>query len=364
MTARADWLERLLPLVRKNIVLSYAIAAGCFAFALGLRWVLRDILPGGAPYITFFIAVLLATLFGGVGPGIIVLVASGVAAWFLWLPTATPVQVNAALAASALFSTIGAMTIYVVHLLNRTVERLLAAQDRAETQLYLTAMAEQQLAQLNGELRHRNKNTFSVLSALVVQTAKQEKDVSKFAANLRGRLSAMGAAQDLMISSQYRGADLRALVNDTLAPIVPPGDSRLALSGPSFFLPTDVATPLALVIHELATNSVKFGAWSNEAGRVSCHWLVRKSWEPGFPLVLSWTESGGPPAVTPARSGLGTVLIERSLPDASVVRTFDAGGMTCTINLNVTDVTTTSGVSQRSKQEPTASALGSELVNS
>ena len=161
-TGNADWLERL-PLLRKNIILSYAIAAGCFAFALGLRWALRNTLPGGVPYITFFIAVLLSTLFGGFGPGVMVLLASVLVAWFWLLPTATPSQISAALTASALFSTICAMIIYVVDLLNRTVERLLAAQDRAENQLYLTAMAERQLAQLNGELRHRNKNSFSVL---------------------------------------------------------------------------------------------------------------------------------------------------------------------------------------------------------
>jgi two-component sensor histidine kinase len=334
-----DWLERL-PELRKNVFLSYGFAAAVFICSCVARWAIHDLLPVGVPYITFFIAVLLATLVGGLGPGIMVLMSSVVVAWFWWLPQATTAHVQSSITASVLFAVISGMIIYVVDLLNRTVERLLATQERAENQLYLTAMAEQQLAQLNGELRHRNKNTFSVLASLVAQTARHETDIAMFADKLRSRLSAMGSAQDLMISSQFRGVDLQNLLNKTVAPIVPPGENRFECSGGKFFLTSDVASPLALVIHELATNCVKYGAWSNEVGRVFCRWHVPKEWEDGASIVLTWRETGGPPTAVPERTGLGTVLIEKSLPDTTVERTFNGDGMVCIMHINTADATT------------------------
>ena len=252
--SKVEQLLAALPSIRRRTGLAYAIGIGLFAISLAARIALQDVLPPGLPYFTFFIAVLLSTLLGGVGPGIVALMLSVVAAWHLLLPTKTSLQFNEAVAASFLFIAICSMIIFVVHLLNQAVERLLKAQDRAETQLYLTAMAEQRLKHVNDELKHRNKNTFAMIAALVAQGSRREKDVGKFAEALRGRLLAMGTAQDLILGNQSQGTDLKALITKTVEPIVPPGKNRLEIEGAEFFLPTELATSLALVIHELATN--------------------------------------------------------------------------------------------------------------
>lgn len=333
------WLE-VLPKIRKQTGLAYAAAIGIFAISLGARLALTGVLPPGLPYFTFFIAVLLATLVGGLGPGLLTLAFSVGAAWHLLLPTRTPDQFQEAIVASLLFAFIGAMIIAVTHLLNRTVERFLKLQDRAETQLYLTAMAEQRLKNLNDELKHRNKNTFALIAALVAQGSRRETDIERFAEALRSRLMAMGTAQDLILSSHFQGTDLKTLVSKTLEPIVPPGPKRLETEGPEFFLPTEIATPLALVIHELGTNGLKYGAWANDTGRISVRWKLDHDTDPETNLILTWAEAGGPKVNRPDRTGFGTLLIERTLPDASVERAFAAGGFTCTITLRIRNLNT------------------------
>lgn len=333
------WLEAL-PSIRRRTLLAFGIAIGIFAISLGARLALTGILPPGLPYFTFFVAVLLATLISGLWPGVLTLVLSIVAAWHLLLPTRTPDQFQEALTASLLFAFIGAIIITVAHLLNRTVERFLKLQDRAETQLYLTAMAEQRLKSLNDELKHRNKNTFALIAALVAQGSRRETDIDRFADALRSRLMAMGTAQDLILSSHFQGTDLKTLVGKTLEPIVPPGTKRLETDGPEFFLPTEIATPLALVIHELGTNGLKYGAWSNDTGRIAVRWTLDHETEPDSNLILTWAESGGPKVSHPERTGFGTLLIERTLPDSSVDRAFTTGGLTCTITLKIRNLNT------------------------
>lgn len=328
--------------------MAYGIAASIFLASLGARLALLDVLPPGLPYFTFFIAVLFATLISGIGPGFLVLALSVVSAWYLLLPTKTPGQIQEALAASFLFVIICSLIIWVVHFLNRTVERLLKAQDRAETQLYLTAMAEQRLKSLNDELKHRNKNTFALIAALVAQGSRRETSVEKFSEALRSRLMAMGTAQDLILNNHFQGTDLKTLVTKTLEPIVPPGAKRLTTAGPEFYLPTEIATPLALVIHELGTNCLKYGSWSNDKGRTSVDWHLEDIADADTSLVMNWKETGGPSVSQPDRAGFGTILIERTLPNSTVEREFPSGGLTCKIALQLPNLNTSrNGIRQR-----------------
>lgn len=340
LTARLErWLDAL-PRIRRRTALVYAIATGIFLACLGARLALIDLLPPGLPYFMFVVAVLLATFVGGLGPGILTLGLSVVAAWNLLLPTRTPEQFQDSLIASLLFVFICSLIIIITHLLNRTVERYLKLQDRAETQLYLTAMAEQRLKNLNDELKHRNKNTFALIAALVAQGSRRETDIERFADALRSRLMAMGNAQDLILSSHFQGTDLKSLVSKTLEPIVPLGSKRLAIEGPEFFLPSEIATPLALVVHELGTNGVKYGAWSNERGRITIRWSLDHRSEPDSFLVMTWTEAGGPKVHQPEKTGLGTLLIERTLPESTVERAFTSNGFACTIKLRIRNLNT------------------------
>jgi two-component system CheB/CheR fusion protein len=99
-------------------------------------------------------------------------------------------------------------------------------------------------------------------------------------------------------------------------------------------LPADLATPFGLVFHELATNAAKQGSLSNQTGRVAVTWTVSRG-DKGRLIRVEWQETGGPPAQKPADGGFGTTLIESAIPGAAVKREFRAGGLVCTIELEL-----------------------------
>ncbi|MGC1280053.1 MAG: sensor histidine kinase, partial [Xanthobacteraceae bacterium] len=109
---------------------------------------------------------------------------------------------------------------------------------------------------------------------------------------------------------------------------------RLRIAGEAVLLPADVATPFGLVLHELATNAAKYGALSNQTGKVSVTWTVSRG-NKGRLIRVEWLETGGPPVQKPAAGSFGTTLIESAIPGATVKREFRAGGLACTIELEL-----------------------------
>ena len=216
-----------------------------------------------------------------------------------------------------MFAFLAGLIVAVVHLLNRKVEGLLDERARNEAMLQDSAMGELQLEQLNVELRHRLKNTFAVIGGLVSQSARYSTDIASFASALSGRLAAMGTAMDLVATRNFTGASLTELVADTLKPLVPPGRSRVEIKGPETMVPGDVASALGLTLHELGTNAIKYGAWSNERGSVSVTWQIEKLDEEEVRFELDWQERGGPVVTAPERRGLGTTLIDSGFPSAT-----------------------------------------------
>lgn len=107
----------------------------------------------------------------------------------------------------------------------------------------------------------------------------------------------------------------------------------MRLSGPPVILPPAIATPLGLVLHELATNAAKYGALSAANGLVSLSWETRDLDGGVRVLLLNWVETGGPPVARPAHNGAGSELIAHALPGAEVSREFKPGGVSCSITL-------------------------------
>ena len=184
------------------------------------------------------------------------------------------------------------------------------------------------------ELLHRVKNSVAVIQSLVRLTAPRARNLDEFVASLSGRLSAMAAAHDLLSEMHWRGADLGELVAKQLAHYLSGSDKRLSMQGPAVRLPQQFAVPLALALHELATNAAKHGSLSTPEGRVDLSWTYARG--PRDKLRLEWRESGGPPVTRPTSTGFGSTLIERGMPGAKVERRFDPRGLTCTIELDVT----------------------------
>lgn len=184
------------------------------------------------------------------------------------------------------------------------------------------------------ELLHRVKNSVAVIQSLVRLTAPRAGSLDEFVGSLSGRLSAMAAAHDLLSEMHWRGAGLRELVTKQLAHYISESDPRLHIEGPPVRLPQQFAVPLALALHELATNAAKHGSLSTPEGRVDLSWTYSRG--PRDKLRIEWRETGGPSVEPPASAGFGSTLIERGMPGARVDRRFEPQGVTCKIEIDVT----------------------------
>ncbi len=332
--------ERVLPRIRRRPAVAYPIAVAIFVAAALLRVLLSNWLPISLPFLTFFIAVLLATLIAGNGPGLLVVAASLAFAWrFYFFDSHQYSQFETALALSA-FALMAVLIVAVVHLLNSKVESLLYERDRNEGLLQDSALGELHLEQLNVELRHRLKNTFAVIAGLVSQSARYSMDVQSFAKSLSGRLAAMGTAMDLVATRSFLGASLNELIVDTLKPLVPPGAARMIIQGADGIIPGEVANALALTLHELGTNAIKYGAWSGDKGLVRVSWTFDRLNDDDAQFELVWEESGGPAVSQPERRGLGSLLIDSGFPSAKVEREFSPDGVVCRMKAVVKQTTT------------------------
>ena len=173
-----------------------------------------------------------------------------------------------------------------------------------------TARAAARQRLLLNELNHRVKNTLSTVQAIASQTLRSTEGPAEFREAFESRLQALSRAHDLLVRTQWEGAELRSILEDEMRPY---GDDRVRLDGPNVTLPAREALALSLVLHELTTNAAKYGGLSTDGGRLEVSWAVRRA-EGGERLALTWTERGGPaPPGPPTRRGFGSRLIERSV---------------------------------------------------
>ncbi|MEH3116195.1 MAG: PAS domain S-box protein [Methylorubrum populi] len=196
--------------------------------------------------------------------------------------------------------------------------------------------AEEQQRFLNRELSHRLKNTLTMAQAIASQTLRNVTDAATVKDALLARLVALGKAHDILLSGEGEGAGLEAVIAGALALHDDGEPDRIRLSGPPIEVGPKAALSLALMIHELATNAAKYGAFSVPGGRVGVDWTVSRASGPvAEPVVtMVWAESGGPPVVAPSRKGFGSRLIERGLSGAvggETRTTYAPAGVTCRI---------------------------------
>jgi two-component sensor histidine kinase/PAS domain-containing protein len=199
---------------------------------------------------------------------------------------------------------------------------LLAIEDITERR-----RAEQEREMLVGELNHRVKNLFAVVRALATQ-GDGVRSAEEYRQVLLGRVDALVRTHDLLFESHWRGAELHALAG-TLKPFAGGRTEAIAIEGPQVELDARQTLSIGLVLHELATNAVKYGALSRPEGRVRLSWQVEDGDE-GRLLRLHWEERGGPPVTAPDRTGFGTRLIERAFAfelDGKADLAFDPKGL-------------------------------------
>ncbi|WP_085810789.1 HWE histidine kinase domain-containing protein [Sphingomonas sp. TZW2008] len=172
--------------------------------------------------------------------------------------------------------------------------------------------AEEHRAVLARELTHRVKNTLATVNAVVNQTLRDAASIEDAAATISGRIASLGAAQELLIQDEVEGAAIGDIVEKALLPFRDRGGARFSVDGPAVRLSPEITLALAMALHELATNAVKYGALSVPDGRVAIEWSIRRT-EGERRLFFCWGEHDGPPVVPPTRTGFGTRMIERVL---------------------------------------------------
>jgi two-component system, chemotaxis family, CheB/CheR fusion protein len=185
---------------------------------------------------------------------------------------------------------------------------------------------------MSPKLTHRVKNTLTVVQSMARQTFRTTTSGEAFVERFEGRLSALAGAHALLVDSQWQGADLAALARHQLQAYLVGDAKRIHLEGEPVTLPADLATPFGLILHELATNAAKYGSLSSDKGNVTLSWRLEKR-NDERQLTVVWREVDGPPVKAPESNGFGSVLIEKSLPEAVVRHEFLEDGVVCTIEL-------------------------------
>ncbi|MFZ3309167.1 MAG: chemotaxis protein CheB [Xanthobacteraceae bacterium] len=185
---------------------------------------------------------------------------------------------------------------------------------------------------LMSELTHRVRNILAVIQAIARHTLRGDQPKEDLLKRFEGRLAALASAHTLLVESDWAGADLAELAHQQLDAYSTDNPHRLRIAGEAISLPADLATPFGLVLHELATNAAKYGALSNESGKVSVTWTATRGNNERL-LSVDWRETAGPPVGEPVAGGFGSTLIENAIPGAQVRRVFHARGLACTIEL-------------------------------
>ena len=192
--------------------------------------------------------------------------------------------------------------------------------------------AEEHQALLINELNHRVKNTLATVQSIVAQSFRNSRSAQEAHESFQARLMALSRTHDILTRENWRSASLHEIVSETIAPYSE-GANRFSIHGPELRLKPGTVVPLSMALHELCTNAVKYGALSNEIGRIAIHWQVTDQ-AGAARLMLRWAESNGPIVSEPRNRGFGSRLIERGLAhqlSGRVQLTFDPAGVVCTI---------------------------------
>lgn len=198
--------------------------------------------------------------------------------------------------------------------------------------------AERHQRLLIDELNHRVKNTLATVQSIAAQTFKSDGAWGPEAAAAArrvfdGRLVALSRAHDVLTRENWDGAGLHAIVGQALQAYRGEGTDRFTVEGPPVRLTSKMALTIAMALHELCTNAVKYGALSSPAGRVCIAWADDMSGDTRK-LSLTWREQDGPAVIPPTRRGFGSRLIERQLArefGGEVTLDFDPAGVVCRI---------------------------------
>ena len=172
--------------------------------------------------------------------------------------------------------------------------------------------AEDHKGLLVAELDHRVKNALACVAAIAQHAREGSNTMDEFLDGFNGRIQSLANTHVLLSRTCWQGVSLAALVRGELSACMK--DDNTDIQGPDIDLVAEATQPIAMVLHELATNAGKYGALSNSHGRVSVCWDWELNGGSSSGLVLEWRETGGPPVVTPRTYGYGSTVIRDLIP--------------------------------------------------
>jgi two-component sensor histidine kinase len=330
-----------IPALRPGTVGAYAFAFLCAGVATALR-IAIDPYVVGVQYVTFFPAVIIATLISGFGAGVFCVALSAIAASFFILPPRLSFYIEhpAEVLALLIFIVATLSNVMLIGGMRWALMALRESQDR--------------LGSVVGELQHRTRNLISVVGTIAKGTLRTSKTFDDFSTTFQDRLEVLGRAQGLLFRTQEGGrVTFDELIDTELAAqSVPVGEhGPVTLEGPKGIpLRSRTVQSLAMALHELVTNAIKYGALKQPNARLTVRWRQEILAETGKPwLHLDWKESGvemPPLGAKPQGSGQGRELIERVLPyqfDAQTSFAMEADGVHCTISLPASEAISGAG---------------------
>jgi two-component system CheB/CheR fusion protein len=178
----------------------------------------------------------------------------------------------------------------------------------------ILAKSEARQRSLISELNHRVKNTLTLVVSIAQQTMAQAATPEQFQKSFFGRLRSLASSHELLSHEHWGDVGVEQVLRQALAPFMQPEKQRFVLSGPTVLLNPDLALSFGMIFDELATNAVKYGALSNDTGKIAIDWSATAAVDGGEPqLTLFWRESGGPKVTPPPKMGFGLRVIKREI---------------------------------------------------
>jgi two-component sensor histidine kinase/PAS domain-containing protein len=200
--------------------------------------------------------------------------------------------------------------------------------------------AEAQQTLLINELNHRVKNTLAIVQGLAQQSFRPGAPIEAARQAFDARLGALAAAHSLLTRRNWETAHLNEIIADAIRATAGSLHERVTIAGPDIVLGPQTAVSLAMAVHELSTNAIKYGALSNLGGRITVEWEIMTT-DAAQSLHLEWREFDGPPVEAPAAKGFGSRMIERGLAadlGGTVVLDFAPAGLRCIIDAPLPEV--------------------------
>ena len=296
---------------------SFSFALACVAAATLIRLVLGYLSPDSTVFAPYYSATLVAALVGGASAGALAAAIGGIVALCLFVPPEW-----------GFAPFLREQTISVLLFAASSVVIIWAAESyRGLLQHLREEEASREL--LNRELNHRIKNLLASVQAILYQTLRDNKEIRDQAI---ARVTCLVATNAVLARSNWHSASLREILAREFSPY---GLSRFRIRGEDIECPSEVAVLLALVVHELTTNALKYGALSRTGGWVSVGWT--RDNDTNDTLCVEWIEHGGPRPNECRRKGFGTTLLQAGMQrfSGSVEMNFDLSGLRVNLSLKL-----------------------------